>query len=138
MQYWKKLEKIEIVNGCIDDHTSTIIGYLCLESSAMFIVIIHCQEMDWFSLNLAKQAFMVELRLRYFNDINLRFFSLLLDRISSMNLTTLELSFGKINSNPYPIRRMVSLRKVKRIRFKEHSSPQLIQQFQAWGTLLQK
>lgn len=105
LQSSKRLCKIKIVNGCIDDITSAIIGRLGLENFEIKNVKIRCEEMEWFVINLTKQAFMTELRLRYFGDINMKFLSLLLDRIGSMNLTALELSLGKTVVNLYSIKR---------------------------------
>lgn len=129
LQSSKKLGKIEIIHGSIDDITSSIIGCLCLESFILQNVCILCQEMDLLALNLTKQTFMTELRLRYFKNLNLRFLSFLVDNISSMNLITLELSFGNHTLNIQPITRMSSLKYV-RFNIEKHSSNHFVQQLQ--------
>lgn len=127
LQSSSNLEKVELSNGCIDDITSTLFGLFGLESFKLNHVQIQCRELDLLAMNLTKQVFMEDMCLRYYGNINVRFLSFLLDGIGSMNLRTLELSFGKCPLNIYTIAKIRSLEFI-RVNIEQHSSLILMQQ----------
>lgn len=127
LQSSRKLEKIEIVNGRINDITSTILSSLGLELFTLKHVEIQSCDIESFVSNITKQAFMKHLCLRYFEKIDQNFISALLNEINSMNLISLEISLGKSLTNMGNIKGMSSLKFI-RLNIEEHTPSLLMQE----------
>lgn len=124
----KRIEKIEMIDGTIDDSTSVLLGCISLESFELKNVKIQCQNIELLATNITNQVFMKKLCLCLSNAIhNNKFLALLLETIDSMYLTTLELSLGKEFLNLKAIKVMQSLEHV-RFNVENHSSFQLLQE----------
>lgn len=122
-----RIAKIEIINGSIDDITTTLLGQLSLERLDLKNVEIRCRDMDALARNISKQVWTEKLRVNCFGELNNTFIPFLLDRIASMNLKTLEISLGDNLMNIDNISKISSLTYV-RLNVESHSHIEIFQQ----------
>lgn len=110
------LELLELFNCSIDDLTTTVFGYLCLEKLALCNVTLRCRRIDTLISNITKQMFMKTLILRFNKifDTDLKsFFSQLINGIQNLPLETLEIS---ISNDFYEIDNITLIPSLKTVR----------------------